>query len=150
MTYQIRKATPVDMPEIIKLCAAHAAYEKAAYTAEGKEEKLSSFLFASEPRLHCLLAEDENKKPIGYATYMQEFSTWDAAYYTHLDCLFVSERARSLGIGERLVHEIKQQSKKMGSTHLQWQTPDWNERAIKFYYRIGAKSKSKLRMYLEH
>ncbi len=150
MSYQIRKATPADMAEIINLCAAHAAYEKAEYSTEGKEEKLASFLFRSEPRLFCLIAEDENKQAIGYATYMQEFSTWDAAFYTHMDCLFVQEHARGFGIGEALVEEIKKQSLLIGSTYIQWQTPDWNERAIKFYYRIGAKSKSKLRMYLQH
>ena len=70
---------------------------------------------------------------------MQEFSTWDAAFYTHMDCLFVQEHARGFGIGEALVEEIKKQSQLIGSTHIQWQTPDWNERAIKFYYRIGGK-----------
>ena len=37
----------------------------------------------------------------------------------------------------------------MRCSHIQWQTPEFNKRAIKFYDRIGAQSKSKMRYFLD-
>ena len=149
MTATIRPAEPADIQEIIKLCAEHAEYEKANYSLEGKAEKLSAFLFAApQPRLFCLIAETLHGI-VGYATYMQEFSTWDAGLFIHLDCLFVRPEARSAGLGEKLIRAIVEHARELGCEQIQWQTPEWNERAIKFYHRIGATSKPKLRMYLD-
>lgn len=145
----IRRAEPADIQEITKLCAEHAEYEMASYSPEGKAEKLSAFLFAApHPRLFCLIAETPHGI-IGYATYMQEFSTWDAGLFIHLDCLFVRPEARSAGLGEKLIRAVVEHARELGCEQIQWQTPEWNERAINFYHRIGATSKPKLRMYLD-
>lgn len=149
MNYLIRPAIHNDIEEIIKLCKEHAEYEKAEYNEEGKAEKLAEYLFSDNPKVFCLIAEIK-EQIVGYATFMYEFSTWDADFYTHMDCLFLRPFARGLGIGEELVREIANQSKKKNSKLIQWQTPVFNERAIKFYYRIGATSKKKLRMYLNN
>jgi GNAT superfamily N-acetyltransferase len=147
MNYTIRKATFTDVNEIVKLCAEHAEYEKANYSPDGKAEQLAHYLFSENPRLFCLIAENQTEI-VGYATYMYEFSTWDACLYTHMDCLFLRDFARGFGIGEALIEQIKLTSKEHNCSMIQWQTPQFNERAIKFYYRIGATSKEKLRMYL--
>jgi ribosomal protein S18 acetylase RimI-like enzyme len=145
MNYIIRKAIPADIPEIIQLCAEHSEYERADYSSAGKTEKLASFLFSDKPSFFCLIAE-RNSKILGYATYMFEFSTWDAAYY--MDCLYLRPEYRSAGIGQALVEEIEKHSKQEGLEMVQWHTPSFNERAIKFYHRIGATSKEKVRFYL--
>jgi ribosomal protein S18 acetylase RimI-like enzyme len=145
--YQIREARPADIAEIIRLCGEHAEYEQADYDATGKEERLLHHLFADTPRLYCLLAVQDNEV-LGYATYMYEFSTWDAGFYTHMDCLYLRPRARGQGIGEALVQEIAKAAKAQGCSLMQWQTPDLNVRAIKFYNRIGARAKGKQRFYL--
>lgn len=147
MDYNIRKATPSDIFEIINLCVAHAEYEKASYNSVGKAERLEKMLFCENPHLHCLIAES-NKKIVGYATFSCECSTWNAAYYTHMDCLFLSESYRGFGIGEALVNEIIKHSIREEAHHIEWQTPIFNERSIKFYNRIGAISKEKIRFTL--
>ncbi len=148
MNYKIRRAFPEDITEIINLCAEHAEYEEAFYTREGKAERLSSFLFSQNPRLSCIIAESNNNI-VGYATYMLEFSTWDASFYMHMDCLYLRPHMRGLGIGEALINKIAKEAKSQNCTLIQWQTPESNERAIKFYHRIGATSKKKLRMYFD-
>jgi ribosomal protein S18 acetylase RimI-like enzyme len=147
MNYKIRNAIPSDIAEIINLCAEHAEYEEAVYSPEGKKEKLANFLFGVQPRLFCLIAEN-GFGIVGYATYMFEFSTWDAGHYVHMDCLYLRPHARGYRIGEALIQEIARQTKVNDCQLIQWQTPVSNERAIKFYYRIGATSKHKLRLYL--
>lgn len=147
MEYNIRMAKPADIMDIISLCIAHAEYEKANYEPSGKAEKLEKLLFCPSPNLHCLIAESENKI-IGYATFSNECSTWNTDYYTHMDCLFLYEKYRGFGIGEALVKEIILYAKSKNAHHIEWQTPIFNEKAIRFYNRIGATSKEKLRFTL--
>ena len=144
----IRFSKPEDIHQIIDLCEAHANYEQCDYSKENKVDKLSNNLFSSSPKLYCLVVE-QNNKLIGYATYMKQYSTWDACEYIYMDCLFMNENTRGFGIGEQLVRKIQEEGKKLNCKLIQWQTPDFNIRAIKFYKRIGAKSKIKERFFLE-
>ncbi|MEM1328049.1 MAG: GNAT family N-acetyltransferase [Bacteroidota bacterium] len=143
----IRFAEQKDLPEIIQLCALHAAYEQSDYNESGKAEALAQSLFSESPALFCLVVE-EGSELIGYATYMPQYSTWDAKFYVYMDCLFMKEAARSKGIGQQLVERIQLEGVQLGCDLIQWQTPDFNHRAIKFYKRIGATAKSKERFFL--
>jgi GNAT superfamily N-acetyltransferase len=143
----IRFAKKEDLDELVRLCELHATFEKANYDSSNKVQKLNHSLFFNNPSLHCLVAEKETKI-IGYATYMKQYSTWDADYYIYMDCLFIIEESRGLGIGEKLINRIKDESRKMTCNLIQWQTPDFNKRAMKFYDRIGAISKTKERYFL--
>jgi L-amino acid N-acyltransferase YncA len=150
MTIQshIRFAKPEDINQIIELCQAHAIYEKCDYSKENKVEQLTKDLFSEKPKLYCLVVESNNEL-IAYATYMIQYATWDAYEYIYMDCLFIKELARGLRIGERLVKRIQLEGKLLRCNLVQWQTPDFNKRAITFYKRIGATSKPKERFFLE-
>lgn len=143
----LRFAKPEDMNQIVDLCELHANFERAAYTKKGKAERLLKALFLDNPKLYCLVVEDKNKL-IAYATFTKQYATWDAAFYLYLDCLFVIEKYRGLGIGELLINKIKKESNTYGCDLIQWQTPSFNKSAIKFYKKIGAVSKSKERFFL--
>lgn len=145
--HNIRFAKIEDIDHIIKLCELHAIYEKATYSKGSKAKKLASHLFSNNPKLYCLVVESNNGL-IAFATYMKQFATWDASEYIYMDCLFVEEIYRGLHIGETLIDRIKKEGKKLGCELIQWQTPDFNTRAMKFYKRIGAESKSKERFFL--
>lgn len=144
----IRFAQQQDIQDLIKLCELHAHYEQADYKIEGKVQKMNTHLFKAVPSLYCLVAI-VNQKIVGYTTYMKQFSTWDTDFYIYMDCLFLTEDARGLGIGEKLIDRIKEEGRKLGCDLIQWQTPDFNKRAMKFYSRIGATGKSKERYFLE-
>lgn len=148
MFYKIRPCKQNDLDQLIDLCADHADFEKAFYSKEGKKVKLENSMFKEHPEIYCLVVEQANQL-IGYATYSFEFSTWDADFYTHMDCLYLKPEARNYGIGEQLIKEISKSSIQKNISLIQWQTPAFNERAIKFYNRIGASSKEKLRFYLD-
>lgn len=142
----VRFVSQKDMPQLVDLCEAHAIYEQATYDKTHKAEALKQHLFSENPTLYCLVIE-ANEALLGYATYMKQFATWDADYYVYMDCLFMREKARNKGYGELLVNKIQEETIKLGCTLIQWQTPDFNTRAIKFYNRIGAYSKSKERFF---
>ncbi len=65
-----------------------------------------------------------------------------------MDCLFVVEEYRGNGVGAALLATIVQFAREQGYDQVQWQTPEWNERARKFYRREGAAEKHKVRFTL--
>ncbi|MFE1380630.1 GNAT family N-acetyltransferase [Streptomyces sp. NPDC058740] len=143
---RVRHARPEDLDRVAELAAEHAAYEKAAPPAPGLAARLHRLLFATpSPRLRCLVAELPDTTLAGYATCAPELSTWDAAEYLHMDCLYLTEAARGHGLGALLVTAVQAEATALGLTEVQWQTPPWNEGAIRFYDRLGATSKEKRR-----
>jgi len=94
------------------------------------------------------VVEEENSI-IGYATYMKQFSTWDCDFYIYLDCLFLKANARGKGLGKLVMNELKKQAKIQNCNTIQWQTPDFNTKAIHFYQKMGAFSKTKERFFLD-
>lgn len=147
MEYSIRNCERSDLPQLIVLCQKHAEFEKADFSPEGKAEALEKAIFAENPKLYCLVVAIK-EAIVGYVSYTFDYSTWDAADFMYMDCLFLEEQARSFGIGEVLIEKLQQIGKEKNCTNIQWQTPQFNQRAIKFYHRIGAKGKDKVRFTL--
>jgi GNAT superfamily N-acetyltransferase len=148
MKYSIRDCETADLKMVVALCQKHAEYEQSIFNPKGKENRLKNALFCEQPKLFCLVVE-KNKTIVGYATYTFDFSTWDAASFMYLDCLYLEEDTRSFGIGEAIIEQLKQIAANKNCINIQWHTPKFNERAIKFYNRIGGNGKDKVRFFLE-
>jgi GNAT superfamily N-acetyltransferase len=146
-SHMIRKAKFEDIPELVTLCQEHAAFEQAEYSTSGKSDKLREHIFGDPQGCFCLVVEIDQALA-GYATYSKEFSTWDAGFYIHMDCLFLRPAMRGRGIGRELMDRIVLEARELGCLQIQWQTPKFNTRAIEFYKRLGASGKEKMRFYL--
>lgn len=140
----IRPALPRDTEEIVHLCAEHAAFEQAEFLPGGKADALRHALFDGVPRLRCFVIEAGDSLA-GYATLTTDFSTWKAAEYLHMDCLYIAPGYRDAGLGAEMMHLIARDARALGCATLEWQTPVWNARAARFYERLGACSSQKLR-----
>ncbi|MBB5211969.1 GNAT family N-acetyltransferase [Microbulbifer hydrolyticus] len=149
MAIVIRPATPADIQVLIPLIAEHAAYE-ADHFSQNTEfaERLEEAAFGAQPRVQLWLALDAEYL-LGYAATTREFSTWSAAEYLHLDCLYLRETRRGEGIGRQLINATVDYARQRGLKEMQWQTPEWNHRAIEFYRSLGAQALEKQRFYLE-
>ena len=144
MEYIIRPAVATDLSELMNLIAEHAAYEQAAYFSEGKKEKLIRAIFEPPVRLYCEVVE-EKEKLIGYVSYTYDYSTWQAAEYMYMDCLFLREEFRGMGIGGKIMEKLQTIARVKGCVNIQWQTPEFNTPAIGFYKKTGASELSKVR-----
>jgi GNAT superfamily N-acetyltransferase len=140
----IRAVKPGDIEDVVRLCAEHAVYEKAQFSPEGKADRLRSALFAGVPRLWCFVAE-AGGSIVGYATCTRDFSTWKAADYLYMDCLFIDPEYRNAGLGTEMMRVIARRAGALGCATLEWQTPAWNASALRFYERLGARASDKLR-----
>lgn len=147
MEYSIRNCKITDLPQLLILLQKHTEFEKAEFSPEGKEKGLKNALFGQNPKLFCLVVATK-ETIVGYASYSFDFSTWNAQTFLYMDCLFLEEETRGLGIGEKLIEKLKEIGTKNNCVNIQWQTPEFNTRAIKFYNRMGAKGKDKVRFTL--
>lgn len=143
---KIRFAEEKDLTSIIELCKAHAQYERSSFKEENKKELLSKHILNPDSNIKCLIAKSDTEI-IGYATFFKQFSTWDVGYYIYVDCLFLKDSARGKGTGKQIMELIRVFSKEEGCSVIQWQTPNFNTRAIKFYSQLGAERKSKERFF---
>lgn len=148
MDYIIRDCRIGDLAEVITLCAHHAAFEKATYSPEGKTEDLKKALFSDPPSLYCRVVEVDGKVS-GYVTFTFNYSTWGGGHFLYMDCLFLEPELRSMGIGTEIIAGLKKVAKERHCVNIQWQTPAFNERAIRFYKRIGGVGKDKVRFFLD-
>lgn len=144
---RVRRAEPRDIAALVALCVEHARYERAEFDPEGAPARLHAALFTPPPRLHGWVAERDGDL-LGYATAASEFSTWAGREYLHLDCLFLREPARGGGLGSQLLGAVTDFARSQAFAELRWQTPAWNEGAIRFYRRHGGVDESKQRFAL--
>lgn len=145
--YQIREIKKNDLDELMLLIEEHTDYEQAVYSGEGKKERLQTELFRENKQLHCWVIETNNEVN-GFCSFTYDYSTWDAAFFIYMDCLYLRSSFRGMGIGSVILAKLKALAAEKQCVNVQWQTPDFNAPAIAFYKKNGALSKDKIRFTL--
>jgi GNAT superfamily N-acetyltransferase len=142
----IRPATGADVPAIAELIRGLARYEKLEQDVTMTEELLAKNLFGPQRFAETLLAE-ESGKPIGFALFFHNFSTFLALPGIYLEDLFVVPDQRGHGVGRALLKELARIAVERGCGRLVWSVLDWNRDAIGFYERLGARPNSEWTVY---
>lgn len=130
--------------DLLELIREHAAYEQA--TAGITREELLRLLTERHVPVCLFVAQGDRLQ--GYAALTFDHSLWRARRFAHLDCLFVRASDRGKGTGARLFAHVVDEARASGADRLEWQTPDWNRDAIRFYERQGGVWQSKARFSL--
>ena len=91
--------------------------------------------FGPQPRFEALLARVEGR-PAGMALFAPSFSTWLGKPGLYLEDLFVSDWARGIGVGRRLLARLAAIAVERGCGRLDLAVLDWNP-ARDFYHRLG-------------
>lgn len=144
MLFSIRTASPDDAPALVELVLELADYENLLAEAKPDAEQLKKHLSAkSNPRCEALLAiEDETGKVAGMALYFHNYSTFLTEWGIFLEDLFVRPEYRGEGVGFALLKRLAAIALERGCKRLDWNVLDWNELALSFYDKIGAKQLS--------
>jgi GNAT superfamily N-acetyltransferase len=140
----IRKGTHTDMPAVLSLIKELAVFEKEPDAVVVTVDDLVRDGFTENTLFHCFVAELE-EQIIGIALYYYRYSTWKGKTI-HLEDLIVQEKHRGIGVGMALYKEIIKQGKKDGVRRMEWAVLDWNQNAIDFYEKTGAKVLSDWRL----
>jgi len=146
MTVSIRPATPNDVPTVALLIRALSQYEKLEHEVSMTEDKLRASLFGPRPYAEALLAEEDGK-PVGFALFFHNYSTFLAQPGLYLEDLYVLESHRGKGIGKALLIQLAGIAVERNCGRMEWAVLDWNVDAIGFYEKLGAKPNSEWTVY---
>ncbi len=133
----IREAIKKDMPQVLELIRELAVFENEPNAVEITVEVLEREGLGDNTLFTCFVAE-RNDEIIGAALIYFRFSTWKGRML-HLEDLIVKESERGNGIGEALYKKVMQYAFDRGLKRVAWDVLDWNQGAIRFYERSGAK-----------
>jgi GNAT superfamily N-acetyltransferase len=138
MTLSIRPASRADLPLIAQFIRDLAEYERLADEVRFDEAELGERLFGPRPYAEVLIGEIDGI-PQGFALFFHNFSTFEGKPGVYLEDLFVRPEARGSGLGKALLAALAQIAIERDCARLEWWVLDWNEPAIGFYKKLGAK-----------
>jgi GNAT superfamily N-acetyltransferase len=135
---KIERAAPRDVPLILRLIKALAEYERMSGDVVATEEGLRETLFGARPSAEVVIAY-AGEEPAGFALFFQNYSTFLGRPGLYLEDLFVVPEYRGRGYGKALLQHLASLAVERGCGRFEWSVLDWNEPAIGFYKKLGAK-----------
>jgi GNAT superfamily N-acetyltransferase len=136
--FLIRPGTAADVPVILQLIRDLATYERAPNDVSATEDQLREVLFGARPSAEVALAFEKDV-PVGFAVFFHNFSTWLGRAGVYLEDLFVKPEFRGKGYGRALLVHLARIAHDRGCGRMEWAVLDWNDPAIQFYRKLGAK-----------
>jgi GNAT superfamily N-acetyltransferase len=133
----IRPASEDDAELLFGLILELATYEKLADQVVGDAETLRHSLF--EQRAAEALIVERGGEAIGYAIFFTTFSTFETRSGVWLEDIYVRPEQRRGGVGLAVMEHLAGLALDRGHVRLEWCALTWNEPALEFYDRLGAR-----------
>ncbi|HEX5713019.1 MAG TPA: GNAT family N-acetyltransferase [Solirubrobacterales bacterium] len=133
----IRAATEDDVELLYGLILELAEYEKLSDAVAGDAEVLRRTLF--EQRAAEALIIEDGEDAVGYAIFFTTFSSFECRSGVWIEDIYVRPDHRRDGIGLRAMEHIAAVALERGHARLEWTVLDWNEPALRFYAKLGAR-----------
>ena len=132
----VRAPEPGDRDAWVPMYLEYAVAVKSSHTGQAEADVLWKWLLEGTHRVGAFFAFVDERLA-GFAVYRPFPRTLDGNEACYLDDLFVDSVFRGLGIAERLVDAVKNESVRRGWTEVRWVTLPDNARARKLYDRIA-------------
>lgn len=133
----IRPAVVADTALILTFIKELADYEKLLHEVVANESTLKESLFGDTPYAKVAIGE-YNGKPVSFALYFHNFSTFLGRPGIYLEDLYVQPNMRGKGLGKILLGYLASLAIELNCGRLEWWVLDWNKPAIDFYQSLGA------------
>lgn len=133
---KLRETKEEDVALIFSFIKELAEYEKMTSDVIATEETIRESVFNNNRAEAVIIELDE--KPIGFALYFYNFSTFIGRYGLYLEDLFIRKEYRGRGIGREVFKFLAKRALEQGCKRMEWACLDWNEPSIKFYKSLGA------------
>jgi len=135
--FSIRQATEQDVPLILSFIRQLAEYERLSHEAVVNEKTLRETLFVPRPYAEVLLGYAD-EKPVAFAVFFHNFSTFLGRPGLYLEDLFVIPEMRGKGFGRTMLVELARIARERNCGRFEWAVLDWNQPSIQFYKNLGA------------
>ena len=116
--FNIRPAEQDDAATILDLIKQLADYEKMLDEVVATEEQIIDHVFVKK-YAEVIIAE-ENDKPVGFALFFHNFSTFVGKPGIYLEDLFVIPECRGKGYGKKLLIELAKIAQNRNCGRLEW------------------------------
>lgn len=137
--YIVRRGKKEDLPQVFALIQELALYEKAPDEVTNTVQMMEKDGFGPSPVFGFFVVEKEGDGAIiGTAIYYYRYSTWKGKRL-YLEDYIITASERGNGAGKLLFEAVLAKSLEEDCTGMMWQVLDWNEPAIKFYKKYGAR-----------
>jgi GNAT superfamily N-acetyltransferase len=133
----IRKGTRKDARAFLKLLVGLANFEHLKPPDAAGKKRIVNDVFERK-RANLFLAFWRGS-PAGYALYFYTYSSFLAKPTFYLEDIFVFEKFRKRGIGKSLFTTCLEEAKQKNCGRFEFAVLTWNENAIKFYEKLGAR-----------
>jgi GNAT superfamily N-acetyltransferase len=137
-TFRFVSATPEDAALVLRFILELAEYERLSHEVRATEEGIRQVLEGPRPAVEAILAY-AGDEPAGFALTFHHFSTFTGRRGLYLEDLFVRPAWRGHGLGRLLLARVAQTAVSRRCPRLEWAVLDWNESAIAFYEKLGAR-----------
>jgi GNAT superfamily N-acetyltransferase len=137
MAFRIVPAQPADVGHVLGMIEALAEYEKLRHLCVATEADLAHALFGPKPAAEVVLGWEDDR-PVGFALFFHNFSTFLGRRGLYLEDLFVQPAFRRRGYGRALLVHLARIAVERGCGRFEWAVLDWNGPALSFYESLGA------------
>jgi GNAT superfamily N-acetyltransferase len=134
----IRQAQRSDAGLVLQFIRGLAEYERLAHECEATLPQIEATLFGENPSAEVIMAFCGDA-PAGFALFFRNYSTFLAKPGLYLEDLYVEPAFRGMGVGQQLLAHLAGIAVQRGYGRFEWSVLDWNENAIRFYERLGAR-----------
>jgi len=134
----VRAATASDADTLLSLVDALADYEKLDRPTPEARERLKLDAFGPNPRIRTYIAELDGT-PVAYAITFDAYSSFLALPTLYLEDIFVLPEYRRHGVGRAFFRFLAGEAVRRGCGRMEWAVLDWNQLAIDFYEKLGAR-----------
>jgi len=135
----VRPATPADGDTWLVLVDGLADYEKLDRPTPEARGRLLRDAFGPGPhRIQVYMAEVEGRA-VAYAITCETYSSFLALPTLYLEDIFVLPDARRYGVGRTMIRYLAGEALRRGCGRMEWVVLDWNQLAIDFYEKLGAR-----------
>lgn len=142
MEFFVRRAVKADCPRLMQLVVELAVFEKEPDAVTVSPQHFEESGFGENPVWWAFVACTTDPSGVetihGFALYYIRYSTWKGQRL-YLEDLIVTEEMRGKGLGKLLFDRVLRETREKKFSGMVWQVLDWNEPAIDFYKKYGAK-----------
>jgi len=135
---RIEPHTEADVTVILALIKALAKYERMEGECVADEARVRTSLFGPRAVAQAVIARAAGT-PVGFAVWFYNYSTFLGKAGLYLEDLFVVPEWRGRGVGRALLAYLAGVAVARKCERMEWSVIDWNETAMAFYKRLGAR-----------
>jgi GNAT superfamily N-acetyltransferase len=134
--FYLRFAEEKDLSIILNFIKELADYEKLTAEVVATEEILKESLF--ERKMAEVIIGEFEGKPVGFALFFHNFSTFLGKPGIYLEDLYVKPQMRGKGLGKAMLSFLSELAIERDCGRLEWSCLDWNKSSIDFYKNLQA------------